>query len=354
MKKKTVKKLKRIKRMFFYAVKGCPLAMLLVFSTIVLTVFGLVSSIASGNGIHISADRPLLAAVFTKDEADNAIEADYFVDAEDSSQDDIPDETSKEEASTKSADKNRDGKTNNGDNNKNPEKETGYPTKFEDTKKVKTNSPYYSDPGKVALTTSYPFEKVDKKYFDDALFIGDSRIEGLKMYSGLDNATFYSKEGMTIYGIMSEKFIPMKIEGKKKNVTVPRALKDKKFKKIYMMLGINELGSKNTEEFAKEYKNVVEELKKLQPEAKVIIMGIMKVTDDYSKKQKIINNVNINDKNVAIAKIANGIDVFYLDFNKEVEDSKNALKKSYSWDGVHLKAEYYSKWVDFLEKHGIK
>ena len=33
---------------------------------------------------------------------------------------------------------------------------------------------------------------VDDDWFDDAVFIGDSRTVGLRDYGGLDNATFYA------------------------------------------------------------------------------------------------------------------------------------------------------------------
>ena len=49
--------------------------------------------------------------------------------------------------------------------------------------KKKTNSPYYSDPGKIPLTTEHDYVKVSDDYFDDAVFIGDSRMEGMEDYS---------------------------------------------------------------------------------------------------------------------------------------------------------------------------
>ena len=44
-----------------------------------------------------------------------------------------------------------------------------------------------------------PFSTVDLSYFDDALFIGDSRMLGFGMYSGLNNATFYAVTSFSIF-----------------------------------------------------------------------------------------------------------------------------------------------------------
>ena len=36
-------------------------------------------------------------------------------------------------------------------------------------------------------------------YFSDALFIGDSRTDGLRLYSGIKGADFYCYKGLTIF-----------------------------------------------------------------------------------------------------------------------------------------------------------
>lgn len=336
MKKKVSKKTKKI---IIRWIKGCPLAVLLVGSTVVLSVFGLVHNIVSGQRVELGVDKPLFASVIVPQGDDGTLDNMYeyeFPEEEEEEFSELPTEAVKVIGDDKQ------------------EEETGYPTEFVKKKKVKEKSGYYKDPGVTALTTDYPYIEVGEEYFDDALFIGDSRIEGLKIYSGLDNATFYSKEGTTIYKILAEKMVEMKIDGKKKDVTIVKALKEKTFSKIYIMLGINELGYKTTEDFAAKYKEVVDKLRILQPDAKIFVFGIMNVTNEYSNENDVINNENINAKNVAIAKLADGKDVFYLDVNPEISDSNKALNKKYSWDGVHLKAEYYSLWVDFLKKHGME
>ena len=36
-------------------------------------------------------------------------------------------------------------------------------------------------------------------YFADALFIGDSRTDGLRLYSGIKGADFYCYKGLTVF-----------------------------------------------------------------------------------------------------------------------------------------------------------
>ena len=47
------------------------------------------------------------------------------------------------------------------------------------------------------------------------------------------------------------------------------------------------------------------------------------------------------------------MDIFYLDMNPAITDDSGYLDPDLTWDGVHLQAQYYSLWVDFLKSHGL-
>ena len=79
---------------------------------------------------------------------------------------------------------------------------------------------------------------VERNYFDDALFIGDSRTVGISEYGDLNNATFFANTGMSVYNVF-EKSVSVPKIGKLK---LEQLLESKKFGKVYIMLGINELG----------------------------------------------------------------------------------------------------------------
>lgn len=224
-------------------------------------------------------------------------------------------------------------------------------TKFKEYKKIKTSSRYYSDPGKKALTTDFTYQKVDKSYFDDAVFIGDSRTVGMQDYSGLDNAHFFAKTGMNVYDILEDKFITDPKTGDE--VSVAHMLKNYRYGKIYFMVGINELGTGNTGTFQKAYERVLRKFRKWQPDAVIYIQGIIPVSKEKASGDEIFNNININDKNVAIAQLADGKDIFYLDVSKKLTDKGGYLKADYTFDEVHMYAQYYELWTNFLMKHAV-
>ena len=96
------------------------------------------------------------------------------------------------------------------------------------------------------------YHTVDDSYFDDAVFIGDSRTVGMYEYGGLEEtSTFYASTGLTVYKMFDSAIVS--VPGQKKKITVEEALSEKQFAKIYLMIGINEMGTGTVESFMKAY-----------------------------------------------------------------------------------------------------
>jgi hypothetical protein len=198
---------------------------------------------------------------------------------------------------------------------------------------------------------TYEFTEVDDEYFVDALFIGDSRTVGLSEYcEALDTrATFYSKISLTIYDVFKKDFIKTD-EGR---INLETALSRAQYGKIYIMLGLNEIGTGDDEYFKNAYAEVVDKLKELQPDAIIYIQGIMHVTENKSNNDKYFNNERINSRNAAISELADNRTVFYLNMNEAVDDENGNLEAALSFDDVHLKASSYERWHEFLLHNAI-
>lgn len=195
---------------------------------------------------------------------------------------------------------------------------------------------------------TYSFTPVSEDYFDDAVFIGDSRTVGISEYSGIENATFLCKTSLSIYD-----YTKPKITYKNKKTSIQEVLQNETFGKIYLMVGINESGCGTPESFYELYRNVVEDIRRLQPDALIFIEGNLLVTQSKSDSNTGITNENIASRNDLIATLANQQDTFYIDINQSSLCSNGALIPEFTWDQVHIKAQYYEVWKDFLLKHGI-
>lgn len=197
-----------------------------------------------------------------------------------------------------------------------------------------------------------PYRTVEDDYFADAVFIGDSRTVGMFEYGGLEEtATFYASKGLTIYKLFDAKIVST--EGKKKKITIEEALAERQFSKIYLMVGINEMGTGTVDTFLAKYKEAVEHLQELQPNAIIYIQGIIKVTSERSSEGDYITNEGIEARNQGLEQLADGEKVYYLDVNPLICDETGGMVESYTHDGVHLKAQYIPIWKDFLKSHAI-
>ncbi len=225
-------------------------------------------------------------------------------------------------------------------------------TEFVEYEPIATDSRYYSDAGKVALTTTYDYVKENESYFNDAAFLGDSRTLGISDYAGLDGADFFCDNGMTIYKLLGDDGVTYQKTGEK--VDLKEILQEKCYGKIYIMLGMNELGYGDTPMYLKQYLKVIRQIQEWQPGVIIYVMANLHVSLEKNNMETEFNNININDKNVASARLANGKDVFYLDCNPLFTDEEGYLQAELTFDGVHLYAQHYDKWREFLFEHGVE
>ena len=152
------------------------------------------------------------------------------------------------------------------------------------------------------------FQRVEMDYLDDALFIGDSRTSTLYEYAGWENTDFFVKYGQMVWDVW---------ENDMDGVTLEQMLTSKQYGKIYIMLGINELGVGTPESFAAQFGSVVEQVRQFQPNAVIFVESIMHVTQSKDAENTYINNQEINARNEKLKELADNQTVFYIDENEQ-------------------------------------
>ena len=199
----------------------------------------------------------------------------------------------------------------------------------------------------------YKFRTVDDSYFSDAIFIGDSRTDGLATYGDMKGTSFLAKESLSVYRMWKIK-VPFRFaDGTIQKSTVLEVLQNFHFRKVYLSVGVNELGVPTSEDFYDNYRDAISIIRKLQPDAIIYIEGIMHVSKSRSSSDPVFNNTSIVERNTAISTLANGHDIFYIDMNPSVCDENGDLLSDLTGDGIHLKASAYAKWHEFLLQNAI-
>lgn len=193
--------------------------------------------------------------------------------------------------------------------------------------------------------------EVEQSYFDDAVFIGNSRSEGFKLYAGVNNASYLVYKGLSVRTILTKEII--EIDGQK--LTAMQALEKKKYGKVYIMLGINELGWPYENVFIEEYGAIIDKIKNLQPNAIIYVQSIFPVSAARDAKGDSVNNKRILTYNELIKKMVREKSVYYLNVAEALQNEAGVLPPEASNDGVHLKAAYCkNNWLSYLKTHTIQ
>ena len=192
-------------------------------------------------------------------------------------------------------------------------------------------------------------EKVENDYFDDAVFIGDSRTEGLILNTGLTNAISYTHKGLMVDTAFTSPIINK--NGAK--VSVTEALKTTDFKKVYIMLGINETGWAYSNIFIEKYGKLIDEIKSINPTAVIYVQQILPVSEKVSSSHSYLKNEKIKEYNELIKNMAQEKKIYYIDAGSAVVNSNGYLPEEAATDGIHLNREYCEKWLNYLKTHTV-
>lgn len=229
------------------------------------------------------------------------------------------------------------------------------PTTEPPTTEPPTTEPPTTEPPTTEPPTTEPptTEPDDGSYFSDALFIGDSRTVGLSLYGEIKGATYFAKNSATVYTFLNG-YETAKPDPRMGDRTLSEVLAGRKFGKIYILFGINELGGSAPSAVRAGFVRFISLLKAAQPNAKIIIQSNMHVTKAYEEKYPARGKDRVNELNLLLAGLANGKDVFYLGFETLFDDEEGYLREDYARDGLHMLAgEPYNVWRGYITEFGM-
>lgn len=189
---------------------------------------------------------------------------------------------------------------------------------------------------------------VEDTYFDDVVFLGDSRTDGLRLYSGLQHGTFLCSTGATVESVFSKA-----VETPAGELPLLDALAALDCGKIYIMLGINELGWNGTETFRTQSTELIQRLRKDHPDAEIVIQSILPVSAEKDAEGRYVNNGRIKEYNQVWLELAEKFDVAYLNVAEGVAGEDGLLPSELCYDGVHLNKAGCQMWLDYLRTHAV-
>jgi len=196
-------------------------------------------------------------------------------------------------------------------------------------------------------------EAVDNSYFDDAAFVGDSRTDGFMLYSGIGTGKNLTSNGLSIFKLAEKK--ALKIGGEE--YTLLEALALEEYGKVYLSLGVNELGYGNDREYYVKYGEAIDAIRQAQPNAVIYIQGLIPLNEGQIKEVNgnkfHLTNDHLRTYNDLMKQVAEEKQVVYLDLYTEFVDENAELPRQASRDGVHLVKESCRQWLEYLKTHTV-
>ena len=193
---------------------------------------------------------------------------------------------------------------------------------------------------------------MDNTYFADAAFVGDSRTDGFMIYSGIGTGKNLTSNGLSIFKLADKKALT--VGGEK--YTLLEALAMGSYGKVYLCLGVNELGVYDDEGFYNSYLNAIDSIRAIQPDAVIYIQGLIPINESEiaaTGGNTALTNEHLLVYNELMRKAAQEKQVVYLDLHTEFVDENGELPPGASRDGVHLKKDYCKRWLTYLQTHTV-
>ena len=182
---------------------------------------------------------------------------------------------------------------------------------------------------------------VDDSFFSDAVFIGDSLCQGFGAYSGLKQGKMMGVVSLNVFRVW---------DGGREQV-----FRDQKFGKIYIMLGINEIGY-GTSRVAEAYKAMVQKFQQLQPQANIYVQSLLPVCESKTSSADRLNHVTnayIRELNAALQTVCADCQVYFVNLYEAFADASGGLPSGKCWDAVHLNVQGYQDWLAYLRTHTV-
>lgn len=201
---------------------------------------------------------------------------------------------------------------------------------------------YYNDNG---------FTQVDSSYLKDAVFIGNSRLQGFILYSKLPDLCSYTSVGMNVNTYFTKQTFTVNGE----SMSASEALASTPgFQKVYLKFGINEIGWVSTDQFINGYKKILEHIYSINPDAIIYVQSVLPFSEAAMESDPSLDKYKVMDYNRALKDMAKEYHACYLDISSIYIGNDGYMPYEYSFDGVHLNVQSVQYWRDYILNHAIQ
>ena len=202
-------------------------------------------------------------------------------------------------------------------------------------------------------------DAVDLSYFDDAVFIGDSVSLMLQYYcaatKALGNAQFLCAGSLSatnaLWNVSSASVHPS-YQGKK--MLVEDGVAACGAKKVYIMLGVNNIGY-GVDYASNDMVKLIDRILAKAPDVSILVEAVTPMASSSTIVTDSLNNTKIQQYNDKMKSICEERGWFFVNVAECVKDQNGYLNSAYCSDnnamGIHFTYDGCKMWVDYLRTH---
>lgn len=210
------------------------------------------------------------------------------------------------------------------------------------TEPEQSNDPVTEPP--TEAPTEPVYTPVDESWFDDALFIGESRTVGLQGMARLGKADYFCAGSMTVYSIVDawlrdHNFPSQNLES---------LLQSKTYGKIYIHLGLNEL--LGGADFVMEgYHELIYLIREYQPDAVIVIQSCMSISKGKASSPNFpIEELHKLNEMLRELALSDPEGFRFCDTNVYAAGEDGYIRPEITCDGCHLYGVNYEEWGQWI------
>ncbi len=201
-------------------------------------------------------------------------------------------------------------------------------------------------------------------YFNDAVFVGDSITQTFRNYcSGLrkerpdtlGTARFLAGVSLNarIASCDSRNAGGVALKYRGRTVSVSEGLLLMEAKRVFILLGVNDLAGKYPDETIGYYETLIDILEEKCGDLEIVVQGVLPVSQAFCKKRGL-SIADWNAFNQRLEAMCSERGVLFLDFSAELMDEEGYLSDTLSSDGMfHLNEAANAIWLRALRRFAL-
>lgn len=185
-------------------------------------------------------------------------------------------------------------------------------------------------------------------FFDDTAFIGDSVSYSLMLWATqngeMGDATFLVRGGNGIAGYVNH-YKTIGFQGEE--MDIEEAVMECGAKKVFIMMGVNDLGFMSVEQTMDYYRIMVDRILEKSPDVQIYVESCLPVWDAGIQGTK---NVDVDAFNAALEAYAEEMGFYYVEMASYIEDHTGGMPKAYCSDfSTHMNYDGTDVWMQALK-----